>query len=108
MYNGLLFITHGSAQFFSRCLKCRVPVVIPFFDFYDALQTLCSKSRKHFEHSGDKPRVKISSVSWYIMQQKILIDRLKERSLLMTVNRMYINEGDSLNSFHGTYCLWDF
>lgn len=39
------------------------------------------------------------------MQQKILIDRLKERSLLMTVNRMYINEGDSLNSFHGTYCL---
>lgn len=101
-------MTLGSAQFFSRCLKCWVPVVIPFFDFYDALQTLCSKSRKHFEHSGDKPRVKISSVSWYIMQQKILIDRLKERSLLMTVNRMYINEGDSLNSFHGTYCLWDF
>lgn len=83
-------------------------VLIPVLTFMMHRKHCAIKAKKPFEHSGDKPRVKISSVSWYIMQQKIPIDRLKERSLLMTVNRMYINEGDSLNSFHGTYCRWDF
>lgn len=95
--------------FFSRCLKFWISVLIPFLTFMMHSKHCAIKAKKKpLEHSGDKPRVKISSVSWYIMQQKILIDRLKERSLLMTVNRMYINEGDSLNSFHGTYCRWDF
>lgn len=40
------------------------------------------------------------------MQQAILVDYPKEWSSLTTDNRIYINEEDSLNSFHSAYCPW--